>query len=108
VAAQVAISIFLMSAAAVFLNHLTRLRNFGLGFRSGHVLQVTLDPSRSGYKREQLPAPYQELLARMQSIPQVRSASIGGCTARMRVGRTIYLPKGMWSNDRALSSAAWN
>src|SRR5450755_3915410 len=80
VAAQVALSIFLVTAAAVFLNHLTRLRNFDLGFRSDHVLQVTLDPSRSGYKPEQLAAQYRELLARMQAIPQVRSASISGCT----------------------------
>jgi putative ABC transport system permease protein len=80
VAAQVALSIFLVTAAAVFLNHLTRLRNFDLGFRSDHVLQVTLDPSRSGYKTEQLAAPYRELLARLQTIPKVRSASISGCT----------------------------
>jgi putative ABC transport system permease protein len=80
VAAQVALSIFLVTAAAVFLNHLTRLRNFDLGFRSDHVLQVTLDPSRSGYKTEQLAAPYQDLLSRLQTIPQVRSASISGCT----------------------------
>ncbi len=80
VAAQVALSIFLVTAAAVFLNHLTRLRNFDLGFRSDHVLQVTLDPSRSGYKAEQLAAPYQQLLSRLQTIPQVRSASISGCT----------------------------
>lgn len=80
VAAQVALSIFLVTAAAVFLNHLTRLRNFDLGFRSDHVLQVTLDPSRSGYKTEQLAPPYQELLSRLQTIPQVRSASISGCT----------------------------
>ena len=80
VAAQVALSIFLVTAAALFLNHLTRLRNFDLGFRSDHVLQVTLDPSRSGYKTEQLAAPYQELLSRLQTIPQVRSASISGCT----------------------------
>ena len=80
VAAQVALSIFLVTAAAVFLNHLARLRNFDLGFRSDHVLQVTLDPSHSGYKTEQLAAPYQELLSRLQTIPQVRSASISGCT----------------------------
>ncbi len=79
-AAQVALSIFLVTAAAVFLNHLERLRNFDLGFRSDHVLLVTLDPDHSGYKREQLAAPYQELLARMETIPQVRSASISGCT----------------------------
>ena len=80
VAAQVALSIFLVTAAALFLNHLTRLRNFDLGFRSDHVLQVTLDPSHSGYKPEQLAAPYQELLSRLQTIPQVRSVSISGCT----------------------------
>jgi predicted permease len=80
VAAQVALSIFLVTAAAVFLNHLARLRHLDLGFRSDHVLLVTLDPSRSGYKPEQLAAPYQELLARMKSIPQVRSASVSGCT----------------------------
>jgi len=80
VAAQVALSILLVTAAAVFLNHLESLRHFDLGFRSDHVLLVTLDPDRSGYKPEQLAAPYQELLARMESIPQVRSASISGCT----------------------------
>jgi predicted permease len=80
VAAQVALSIFLVTAAVMFLNHLGRLRNFDLGFRSDHVLLVTLDPAQSGYQREQLAAPYQELLSRLQTIPQVRSASISGCT----------------------------
>jgi predicted permease len=80
VAAQVALSIFLVTAAAVFLNHLARLRNFDLGFHSDRVLQVTLDPSRSGYKTEQLAAPYRELLSRLRTIPQVRSVSISGCT----------------------------
>jgi predicted permease len=80
VAAQVALSIFLVTAAAVFLNHLTHLRNFDLGFHSDHVLLVTLDPSRSMYRPEQLAARYRELLARMETIPQVRSASISGCT----------------------------
>ena len=81
-AGQVALSVFLVTAAAVFLNHLTRLRNFDLGFRSDQVcFRVTLSIlSRGGYKTEQLAAPYQELLSRLQTIPQVRSASISGCT----------------------------
>ena len=78
--AQVALSILLVTAAAVFLGHIARLRNFDLGFRSDHVLMVTLDPSRSGYRREQLAAPYQELLARLQAIPGVQTVSITGCT----------------------------
>ncbi|HME00066.1 MAG TPA: ABC transporter permease [Terriglobia bacterium] len=80
VAAQVALSIFLVTGAVVFLGHLSKLRNFDLGFRSDHVLLVTIDPSGSGYQREQLAAPYQRLLARLQAIPGVRSASISGCT----------------------------
>ncbi|HEV3199693.1 MAG TPA: ABC transporter permease [Bryobacteraceae bacterium] len=80
VAAQVALSILLVTAAAVFLSHLSRMRNLNMGFRSDHVLLVTLDPARSGYKPEQLGPPYQELLARFESIPGVRSAAITGCT----------------------------
>ena len=79
VAAQVALSIFLVTAAAVFLNHVARLRHFELGFRSDHVLLLTLDVEHSGYQREQLAARYRELLTRMEAIPQVRSASVSGC-----------------------------
>jgi predicted permease len=80
VAAQVALSIFLVTGAVVFLGHLSKLRNFDLGFRSDHVLLVTIDPAGSGYKPEQLAAPYQQLLARLETLPGVRSASISGCT----------------------------
>jgi predicted permease len=80
VASQVALSIFLVTGTAVFLTHLSKLRNYDLGFRSDHVLLMVLDPAHSSYKREQLAAPYQQLLARLQSIPGVLSASITGCT----------------------------
>jgi putative ABC transport system permease protein len=80
VTAQVALSIFLVTAAAAFLSHLARLRNFDLGFRSDHVLLVNVDPSHSGYQREQLAAAYREMLTRLEAIPRVRSVSITGCT----------------------------
>jgi predicted permease len=80
VASQVALSIFLVTGTAVFLAHLSRLRNYDLGFRGDHVLLMVLDPVHSSYKRGQLAAPYQQLLARLQTIPGVSSASITGCT----------------------------
>jgi predicted permease len=80
VTAQVGLSIILVTAAIVFLNHVARLRNFDLGFRSDHVLLVTVDPEHSGYRPEQLALRYEELLARLQTLPQVRSASMSGCT----------------------------
>ncbi len=80
VMAQVALSIFLVSSAAIFLNYLSRLRNFDLGFHSDHVLLVTLDSTRSGFTPENLAALYQALLPRLEAIPGVHSASISGCT----------------------------
>lgn len=80
VTAQVALSVFLVTGAALFSIHLMRLRSFDLGFRSDNVTLMTLDPARSGYRRAQLAEPYRQLLARLESIPGVRSASISGCT----------------------------
>jgi predicted permease len=91
VTAQVALSILLVTSAGMFLAHLSRLRNFDLGFRSDHVLLVTLDPAHSGYRREQLATPYQEVLRKMQSIPGVRSVSISGCTPIQGCGASRFV-----------------
>lgn len=77
---QVALSVLLVASAAIFLNYLANLRDFGLGFRSDHVLLVSLDSTHSGYKPAQLSMLYQTLLPRLYAIPGVRSASISGCT----------------------------
>jgi predicted permease len=77
---QVALSILLVASAAIFLNYLAHLRNFGRGFRSDHVLLVSLDSTHSGYKPAQLSTLYQTLLHRLEAIPGVRSSSISGCT----------------------------
>ncbi len=80
VTVQVALSIFLVTSAAIFLDHLSRLRNLDLGFRSDHVLLVTLATTNSGYQPERLAAMYRTLLPRLEALPGVRSASISGCT----------------------------
>jgi predicted permease len=80
VAAQVVLSVLLLSAAGLFVGHLTHLKNRNLGFQRDHVLLVTIDPELGGYKREQLSRPYRELLARLESIPGVRAASISAVT----------------------------
>ena len=79
-AAQVALSVLLLSTAGLFIAHLSNLNQADLGFRRDHVLLVTLDPSRSGYRAERLPGAYQELLGRIQAIPGVRSASLSAPT----------------------------
>jgi len=85
VAAQVALSVVLLSAAGLFLGYLSNVYA-GLGFQREHVLLVTLDPSQSGYTRAQLARPYQELLGRLEAIPGVRSATLSGVTPASGMG----------------------
>ena len=80
IVSQVALSTVLLSAAGVFIGHLSNLRNAGLGFERGSVLLVSLNPQGSGYDRAQLTQKYQELLARFEAIPGVRSATVSAVT----------------------------
>jgi len=80
VAAQVALSLVLVSAAGLFVRHLANLENLDLGFRRDHVLLATLDAGRSGYEAGRLSRAYQEVLGRLEAIPGVRSASLSAVT----------------------------
>ena len=79
VAAQVALSVVVLSLAGVFTRHLADLRN-QLGFERDHLLLVSLDTARSGYTGEQLSLLYQELLGRLEALPGVRSATLADPT----------------------------
>jgi predicted permease len=85
VAAQVALSVGLLSAAGLFIEHLSNIYA-NLGFDRDRVLLVVLDPSRSGLSRAQLAGPYRELLERLQTIPQVRSVTLSGTTPTSGAG----------------------
>jgi putative ABC transport system permease protein len=80
VAAQVALSVVLLSAAGLLVGHLSNLRNLNLGFQRESVLIVTLNPRGSGYDRTQLSRLYRDLLDRLHAIPGVRSATLAGVT----------------------------
>jgi predicted permease len=75
VAAQVALSVVLLSAAGLCLAHLYNLRNVNTGFERDSVLLLTLSPQGSGYNRTQLTVLYKDLLDRFEAIPGVRSAT---------------------------------
>jgi len=80
VASQVIIAVVLLSAAGLFLGHLSDLRNLNLGFQRDHVLLASLNPSRSGYSGARLSSAYRELLQRLAAIYGVRSATLSGAT----------------------------
>jgi predicted permease len=80
VIAQVALSVVLLSAAALFVDHLSTLRSVGLGFDRRSLLLVTLDPQGAGYNNTQLTSLYEQLLARLHAIPGVHSATLSAVT----------------------------
>lgn len=80
VSVQIALSVLLVSAATIFIGHVSRMRTLDLGFRSDSVLLMILDTSKTGFKRAQLAPRLQQLQERLQHITGVQSVAIGGCT----------------------------
>lgn len=80
VSVQVALSVLLVSAATMFVGHVSRMRTLDLGFRSDNVLLMILDTSKTGFKRAQLAPRLQQLQEKMRRITGVQSVAIGGCT----------------------------
>jgi predicted permease len=80
VVAQVGLSVVLLSAATLFTRYLTQLRTVGVGFDSAPVLQLKLDPSRSGRTPQQLAPLYLELVHRLAALPGIHSASFSAMT----------------------------
>jgi predicted permease len=88
---QVAVSVALLSAASLFVHHLSNLRNQDFGFQRASLLLVTLDPSKSGYAREQLFSPYQDLLGRLEGIPGVQSVTLTAVTPISGAGASRFI-----------------
>jgi predicted permease len=86
VAAQVALSLLLLSGAGLFVSHLASLYA-GLGFQRDHVLLVTLDSARRGNPHPPGPETYRLALDRLSAIPGVRSATLSGVTPILGAGR---------------------
>lgn len=80
VVVQVAVSLVLLSTASLFIGHLAALRNVDLGFDRHAVLLLTIDTARTGHEPPQLFQPYQTLLAQLEALPGVRSATVSGVT----------------------------
>src|SRR5262249_39343511 len=78
--AQVALSLVLLTAAALFVRHLTALRTVGLGFQTDSVLQVSLDWSHGEYKSAQIGEMSRDLLGRLTSLRGVQSVTMAGMT----------------------------
>jgi predicted permease len=79
VAAQVALSLVLLAGAGLFIRTLQNYGRVSLGFSKETVLSVRIDPQTAGYSPARLSVLYRDLVARVEAIPGVSSASVARC-----------------------------
>src|SRR6185437_10330025 len=75
IVAQVATSLLLLVGAGLFVRTLNNLRAADLGFDRNNLLLFAIDPELRGYKGQRLKDLYDQITARLQLIPGVRSAA---------------------------------
>jgi predicted permease len=76
VIAQVAMSLVLLCATGLFLRSLQRAANIDIGFRSGGLLTMSIDPAVHGYTAERTVQFLSQLRRRAAALPGVTSAVI--------------------------------
>ncbi len=91
VSVQVAFSVLLVSAATMFVGHVSRMRTLDLGFRSDNVLLMILDTSKTGFNRARLAPRLQQLQERMRRITGVQSVAVGACTPIQGLGAMHFV-----------------
>jgi predicted permease len=79
VASQVALSLVLLVGAGLFVRSLQNYAHVQLGFSQDQVISVWINPHAAGYSPERLPQLYRNLVARVEAVPGVSSASVAVC-----------------------------
>lgn len=80
IVAQVALSLFLLIGAGLFVRSLQNLLSLDTGFEREHVAVFTVDPG-DGISETQQTSLFKELLTRLEALPGARAASV-----------SVYLP----------------
>jgi macrolide transport system ATP-binding/permease protein len=108
---QVALSLVLLIAAALFLQSLKNAQTIDPGFDPNNVLVASYDLLANGYSSEQGKAFQKQLLDRVQGIPGVQSVSLirrlplgftGGSSSSVTIDG--YVPK---ANEEVVISMNW-
>jgi predicted permease len=73
---QAALSLVLLSAAALLTAALQRLENNDLGFARDRRIVASMDPRLAGYRSDQLPTLYRRIHDSIASIPSVSSVAL--------------------------------
>ena len=75
VVAQVAMSLLLLVCAGLLVRNAQNAATLDVGFRTDHLLLVSVDPLAQGYAPEQARAFYRDVPDEVEALPGVRSAS---------------------------------
>ena len=75
VAAQVTLSIVLVSGAAMFTRSLQKLRDVDVGYDRANVLMFSTDAGLAGYPKERAALLYRQILEKLSRLPDVESAT---------------------------------
>ena len=97
--AQVALSLLLLVGAGLFIRTLYNLQRVDVGFNQENLLLFRLQPDRNGYREERLIQFYQQLLERLDHLPEVRSATFA---------RIPLIAAQNWTNNIRLPGEAEN
>jgi len=76
VVGQVALSVVVLAAAGALTRSLINLARQQFGFTTDRVLVATIDPARAGYGQARLGALYNQITARLTSLPGVSAAAL--------------------------------
>ncbi len=76
VAAQVTLSLLLLIGAGLFIRSLSNLKDLDPGFKTGNLVQFSIDPVLNGYKDERSLDFYRQLRESLNAIPGVESSAL--------------------------------
>ncbi len=76
IVAQVAMSLVLLIGAGLFMRTLRNLQTVDVGFNPENLLLFRVDPRLNNYKDEQIAQLYEAMVARLESVPGVRSVTL--------------------------------
>jgi len=77
VVSQVAVSMVLLVASGLLVKDFAKVSTSKAGFRTDHILVMTLDPSMVGNHEAQGRTFYRQVVERVRTLPGVRAAALG-------------------------------
>jgi len=111
VAAQVALSVILITGAGLFVRTLQKLWSVDVGYDRENVLMFSVDARLAGYPSDRDGAVYREILRRMQMLPGVKSAGasiVRPADDAFNLIDRVDQVDGRTLPERAVMRVAWN